>query len=218
MKELMNYKITIPKHLLIFLGLSIGLNILRIVLFGNYSFSYMFWNIFLATLPFVVGTVLLFYNSLGKLTKPLFIIGGIMWILLLPNTFYLITDLIHIDHSHSVPILFDALMLFSCAQFGLYAGIYSLSQMEQILNSKYSQKITSRWIMIIIILTSFGMYLGRFLRFNSWDIVTDAVSLCKAILKIFTHPSLNVSAYTYTILFSVFIYLSYVAYKKINLK
>ena len=218
MKGLMNHKIIIPRHITIMLAMALGFNFLRMAIFGSYSYAYMFWNIFLAFLPFFIGYALVVFSNSGKLTNSLFVVGSLAWLFLLPNSFYLVTDLIHLSHGRMIPVIFDTLMFFSSAELGVYLGIHSVLQMEEILNKRYSQVVTRRVIPVIIILTSFGMYLGRFLRFNSWDILTNTFSLSKEVFRIISHPVIYKDAYLYTILFSVFVYLSLIAYKKINIK
>lgn len=210
------YKIKIPKSITSLLILALVLNILRIFLFDTMSFAYMFWNIFLAFIPFFISSVLIARTDRDNLFKPFFIIGFVLWFLFLPNAPYVVTDLIHIGRIRAVPVMYDAFLLFSSAAVSLLFGFYSLSHMEKLLSLRFSKKNTNIIVFLIILFTSFGMYIGRFLRFNSWDFFTSHNFLLSSVWKIFTNPADNINAYTYTLLFFCFIYISYVSFKNSN--
>lgn len=209
-------KIKIPQQIILLLVLAVVLNIARIFLFNNTTFIYILWNIFLASVPFIISSVLLLYTNKNNIFKPVFIIGFILWFLFLPNAPYVITDFIHLGRIHSVPVMFDIFVLFSSAWVSLLMGLYSIQHIEKILLLKFSHRITNIIILLSILFTSFGMYLGRFLRFNSWDFFTNHNFLISTILKIFTESNNYLNAYTYTILFFVFIYTSYLSFKMIK--
>lgn len=212
------FKIKIPKEILLIISMVFFLIILRIIIFGSLSLVYILWNLFLATLPFVISSVLLKRLKDNNLTKPLFIIGGFFWLLLIPNAPYIITDLIHVGVVHNVPALYDSFLLFGSAWAGMLLGFHSLFHIEQIVRMKYSYKYTNLIISIILLLTSFGIYLGRFLRFNSWDIFFNHFSILKSVWIILSESAGHIEAYLYTALFFVFLYISYIAWKQTHYK
>ena len=209
-------KIKIPKQIIYIYLFAIILNILRVILFGSVAFLYILWNILLATIPFFISSILLIYTKKENIIKPFFIIGFIIWLIFLPNAPYVITDFIHLGRIHSVPVMFDVFVLFSSAWVSLLMGLYSLSHIEKILLLKFTKKATNIFMTIIILFTSFGIYLGRFLRFNSWDIFTSHLSLVSSIWKIFTQSNNYVNVYAYTFLFFVFIYMAFISFKNSN--
>ena len=203
------FKFKIPKSVLVLLALSFILNIFRIILFGKFSLIYILWNLFLALIPFAISSLLLKYLNKNKLNKTLLLIGGIFWLFFIPNSPYIVTDLIHIGEIHLVPVLYDSVLIFSSALAGLILGMHSIYHMEHILAEKYSQKISSFIIIITIAFISFGVYLGRFLRFNSWDIFASPLSFINGVSEIFTNRNILVESVFYTILFFLFIFMSY---------
>lgn len=215
---MLNNKIFIPKSIILLIILAVILNILRVILFDKYSFIYILWNILLALIPFLISTILSFYSNKDKLNKSFFIIGGFFWLIFLPNAPYIVTDLIHIGVVRAVPVLYDSILLFTSAWVGLLLGMYSIYQMEKIIFSRYNKKITDISIFIILLLTSFGIYLGRFLRFNSWEIFTNPVSLLQKMLKIFSYSTYHIEALIYIPLFFVFLYISYISWKNQSIK
>lgn len=212
------YKFTIPKSILILLVLSFVLIIFRIFLFGKFSLMYLIWNVYLALIPFVISSILLKNFNKNELTKGALVVGVIFWLLFIPNAPYVITDLIHIGEIHAVPVLYDTFLIFSSAWVSLLLGLYSISHMEQIFKAKYSQKIASIVIVAVILFSSFGMYLGRFLRFNSWDILSRPMKFIGGVGEIFTNKSDSIEALFYTTLFFFFIIMSYYSWRSTKTK
>ena len=206
-------KLFFPKQIVVLLILTIVLNIARIFIFDSTYFVYLFWNLFLAVIPFVISSVLFYYVKRQKLSKPLIIFGSILWLFFLPNAPYIVTDLIHLGRSHAAPLLYDTFLIFTSAWVGLLLGLYSMQHMERILRMKYSAKATNLIMVAIIFGSSFGMYLGRFMRFNSWDIISDATFLFTKIGHIIVEPSKYIDAYIFTALSFIFIYMFYRAWK-----
>jgi len=172
----------------------------------------------LAFIPFVISSVLLFYSKEKKLNKILFIAGFILWILFIPNAPYLITDFIHLGVIKSVPLIFDIMLFFSSTLIGLILSFYSLFHIEQIIKIKYNKKTTSIIMGMIILLISFGIYLGRYLRLNSWDVFVNHTSLIKNILKIFSESANYTTVFLYTGLMFVSLLLFYKSFKYTNPK
>ena len=184
--------IKIPKQIKYFLFLSIVLNIIRVFLFGNKSFLYILWNVFLASIPFFISSILILnINTKKDVVRPLFIIGFILWLLFLPNAPYVITDFIHLSRAH---LMYDIFFIFASAYTSLLFGLYSILNMERLLILKFSKRIVDIFIVIIIFFTSFGIYLGRFLRFNSWDLFISHDSLFSGIWSIFIQYEGSINA------------------------
>ncbi len=205
-------QIKIPKDVIVLLGLSVVLCVLRVLFFGVYSHLYLLWNLFLALLPFVLSLMMLEYLKMGRLSRGVLIVGLIFWILLIPNAPYIVTDLIHISKTRSIPIIFDTFLLFTSAWAGLVLCFYSFSHIEQIARMKYSHRASSLVMVAVSVLVAFGIYLGRFLRFNSWDVLVSPSSLYGGVSKAFSQSHLGEAA-VFIILSSVFIYTSYIAWK-----
>ncbi len=203
----------IPKSIFLPLVLVFILTILRVILFNRYSLVYILWNLLLAFIPFIVSLFIVYLKKIGKLRDVYFIILGIIWLLFLPNAPYIVTDLIHIGVVRSVPVLYDSVLLFTSAWLGLLLGLNSIFHIEKVLLSKYSKKTTNIIILIILLLISFGMYLGRFLRFNSWDILTNPISFFNKLLESLSTSSYHVESLIYIILFFSFLFVSYFSWK-----
>lgn len=203
----------LPKDIWMIFILAIGLNIARIVVFDSMYFVYILWNIFLAILPFIVSSILSWRENLGKLSKLVFVLGSLIWILLLPNAPYIVTDFIHLGRGHGAPVLYDAFLLFSSAWLGLLLFMYSLRHVENIIRVKYGNIIADIKVPSIILLVSVGIYIGRYLRFNSWDVFTDP-SFFGNTWQTLTHPIHFNEALIFVLPCFFFLYIIYIAWKK----
>lgn len=212
------FKINIPKSIIFLTIFSITLNILRIVIWHKYSFVYILWNIVLAFIPLIISFFLLVFSQKSTNKKIIFIIGGFLWLVFIPNAIYITTDFVHLGVVRAVPIIYDVVLLFTSALLGLIFGLISVSHIEHIIRIKYSKDITITLMSLIIFIISFGVYLGRFLRFNSWDIFAKPVVFLNGLKETFTNINNFVEALCYTILFFFFILILYHCWKSIKIR
>lgn len=208
----------IPKSVRALLIFSVVLATIRIFVFRTATSNYIYWNLFLALIPLFISSLILYLDDKNKLGKISLIGCTILWLLFLPNAFYIVTDLIHVGRIRIVPDMFDIVLVFSGALSGLILGMVSVFKIEEILEKFYSKKLVNFMIMFSILFASFGVYIGRFLRFNSWDIFTDGVFLIKSIREIFLSPIINLAAFLYAALFFAFFYILYITFKRLQLK
>lgn len=187
-------------ELLIFLALifastvSVLMVFIRLEYSGHYSFFFLIWNLILAWLPFWFALAARRYRA--KL--PFLIIWGGLWLLFFPNAPYIITDLIHIYPRHGVPVWYDALMIFSFALTGLFLGIVSLAMMHALVVQRLGRKMGWLFVASVLVLSSFGVYIGRFLRWNSWDLFSNPFLLFQDLATHLFDPYLFMRTAVYT--------------------
>jgi len=138
----------------------------------------------------------------------------IVWLLFFPNALYIITDLVHLDLESNVPKWFDAILLFASSTAGLMMAFVSLYRVERMLSKWVNKKWLSPVILAILFLGSFGVYLGRFLRWNSWDIITHPFSLLSTIAQRVLFPAEHFRAWGVTVILTTFFYILYSVIKK----
>ena len=203
----------IPGQIIILTVFSVVLNFIYLVWADSYFSLYILWNIVLAGIPFFISYNLFRYRKNSGKNLAIYIIGIILWLLFFPNAPYMVTDVIHVGESIGVPKWFDALTLFTSAWVGVMFGIYSLSHIEEMLLTKYSKKISTFLIALVALLTSVGIYLGRFFRYNSWDMVIHPERLFIDIWRIFSMSQEYSNAYFFIFIFFLFILVSYYSWK-----
>lgn len=151
---------------------------------------WLFGNLCLATIPVLCSTAV---RAASARKNP--ILGGLfffVWLLFLPNAPYILTDLIHLGRHPNVPVWYDLAMLVFCAGAGVMLGYLSLLEVHNLMDGKFGK--TTGWAVACgsLMLSGFGVYLGRFLRWNSWNAVTNPLRLAKSMFGVFidsgAHP------------------------------
>jgi len=139
----------------------------------------------------MVSSYLIFYPQKQNHTKSIYFLLFI-WLVFFPNALYILTDLYHLKPRAESHIWFDFLLLFSFAWTGLIFGIISLMDIESIFVKRIGAVKTNVLIVVLLFACSFGVYLGRFLRWNSWDIIAYPFSIMfdigNRVLFPFDHP------------------------------
>jgi uncharacterized membrane protein len=161
----------------------------RIFHTGSLAFIFMPWNLFLAYVPYYISTMVTRRAVTGN--RLVTIIGLILWLLFIPNAFYILTDLYHLADGHRnsrVPEWFDLVLILSFAWNGLLLGVLSTRQVERLLAPDASLLGRLVFLYPVMWLNALGVYIGRYLRYNSWDIVTNPVDLLGDITRMIAHP------------------------------
>lgn len=179
------------------------------------TFVFLGWNLFLAYVPYGLSKKLSQHISWIETTWK-FAIAFVVWLLFIPNSFYIVTDLFHLHKGGTVPLWADLALLLSFAWNGLLLGILSVRQMEKIIAVKC--RIMAEWAFIhpLMFLNAFGIYVGRYLRFNSWDVVTNPFGLAEDVLYLLIHPIRNRFDWSMILCYAILMTLIYTAIKRIS--
>lgn len=167
-------------------------------------YFFLVWNLFLAAIPYILLQVAkqkieLFEN--GKARILLFVI----WLLFLPNSFYIVTDFVHLQKGNPDLFWFDLILLFSFASLGFLFGLLAIQEFKNCFLLFHSPKVIQSSILFISLLSGFGIYLGRFLRFNSWHILTNPFQLIIDTFQTLLSPE----ALLFSALYGSFIFITY---------
>lgn len=206
---------TVHQWLLLSAGFSCFLLAVRMMITQTIEYIFLPWNLFLAFIPYwitwwMTGNVAIIENKIK------FVLALAVWLLFIPNSFYIITDLFHLTHIDTAPMWFDLLLIFSFAWNGIVAGIISLRRVELVVGLAKGQRFAFFLVLSVMWLSAFGIYIGRFLRFNSWDVVAAPFSLLAEIIDMVIHPFLNGHAWGMTLCYAVFMMLLYFMIKKMS--
>jgi uncharacterized membrane protein len=179
----------------------------------TYHYWFLLWNLALAWVPFVFAAIAYSLASARRAVLYVLILAAaILWLAFFPNAPYILTDFLHLGSMGDiVPGWFDVLMLYWFAWTGLILGIVSLYLMQEIVARGLG--MTAGWVFVVVAagLGSFGIYLGRFLRWNSWDIVRRPGPLADELLGRVTDPASQPRLLGFTLLFSLLFLFIYVA-------
>jgi uncharacterized membrane protein len=191
---------------------------IRMIHTGRSTFVFLIWNLFLAYVPYVI-TEALHRRPQWAARRSLFAVLFLAWLVFIPNSFYIITDLFHLgDHynDNRMPQWYDLAMILSFVWNGLLLGILSVRRMEKILQPKLPAHHELFFLYPIMWLNALGVYTGRYLRFNSWDLIADPFQLFRDIAFILIHPLRNYYAWDMIFCFSILMTLMYLMLKKVS--
>ena len=137
---------------------------------GELTYVFMVWNLILALIPYLTGLVIQARSSDASRWGSLLLLG--LWIMFLPNASYMLTDIGHLSGVYSKLMWFDLIMLSSFALTGLLITLLSVFDIHQWLRGFLSTRVS--WLVVVSILYAcgLGVYVGRFLRWNSWDVLS----------------------------------------------
>ena len=197
------------------MAFSVMMVFIRIGFTGSGTFLFLVWNLFLAWVPYVLSAWLML--TPGWINNRLkFMLVLAIWLLFIPNAFYLLTDLFHLGYFRGAPLWFDLMMVVSFAWNGLLLGMLSVRQMEKIILGSFPA--LNEWLFTgpVMLLNALGVYIGRYLRFNSWDIITNPFGLVSDIAQLVLHPFRELYAWGMIGCFAAFMTLIYLTVKRLG--
>jgi len=193
---------------------TISLVVFRVFQTESPVFVFLIWNLILAIIPFLISNSLKF-SSKYKHAKWLLLPMLSIWLLFFPNAPYLITDLFHLKSRAPIPMWYDTILLFSAAWNGILLAFISLYDVEILLRGIFKKTISRIFIFIALVLSSLGIYIGRYLRWNSWDILTQPQVLISDVAELLIHPSINFGVLKMILLFTAFLLTGYLFFRSL---
>lgn len=190
-------------------GLCLLLLTIRILVTKELQYSFLVWNLFLAWLPALLAwRIVHFATARLRFSAICWIIA---WVLFLPNTFYILSDLIHLEVMGGVSKLYDAVMISTFSLTGFLLGLTSIAVVHAWIGRYFKPKAAWLFVAGVIFASSFAIYLGRYLRWNSWSIFTEPLGLLFDVSDRILNPSGDPRSFTTTFLFFVLISVLYVS-------
>jgi len=160
-------------------ALSTSLLAVRIWGSGTITYAFLLWNVGLAAVPTAVALAL---RALVSARRRAAALGAFaVWLCFLPNAPYIVTDFVHLQFRAPIPVWYDAALLAAFAVAGLVLGYASVAEVRSALADEFGERVASLVAFGSLFLCGFGVYVGRFLRWNSWDIVTDPLPLARVV-------------------------------------
>jgi uncharacterized membrane protein len=202
-----------PYRLIISLALLCGVSaillISRMLDTSSFRYTFLFWNLFLAFVPVLLGWWLnLRIRQFGWL-KWEQILLSILWLVFLPNSFYLITDLIHLRPNYEADLLFDITVLMSFIIAGLAFGFLSVYFVHTEIIKRFREKYAYLIIAGLFLLVSFAICLGRYTRWNTWDIILRPAGLLFDVSDRLINPGFHAQTYLTTVTLFLLLFSSY---------
>lgn len=190
-------------------ALSAALSVMRIWYSDAHTYFFLNWNLLLAWAPLAWALVLWRISRRAYASRLLMLLLLAGWLIFFPNAPYIVSDLIHLQARDGVPLWYDAIMIFSFAWNGLILGFLSLWIVQQLVARWLGRGLS--WVLVALTLgaTGFGIYLGRFERWNSWDILFHPRGLARDVFYYALNPLTNPRLVGVTLLFAGFLLIAY---------
>ena len=157
----------------------------RAVVAKDLHFAFLPYNLVLAWIPLLLS--LRVYTLYARRSPRFWLLAAVAlaWFFFFPNAPYIVTDLVHLKTRAPIPRWFDMIMMMSFAWTGFFLGYLSLYQMQEVVRAWRGRHTSWYFVLGMLALSSFGIYLGRFLRWNSWDVLFQPVGLARDLVKSF---------------------------------
>jgi uncharacterized membrane protein len=180
---------------------------------GTGDLDYLLWNLALAWVPLVAALAIDDVRSMPlRLQLPLLAV----WLAFFPNAPYLVTDLIHInpDDQTAIGLLGDAALV-SVAPVGLALGFSSLMLVERTVRERFGGRLALTVAVLSLALASLGIYLGRVVRLNSWDLLTRPRLVGSVLHQLVLDPLAHPLAVVATIALAVTLSVLYLRFRRL---
>jgi uncharacterized membrane protein len=186
----------------------ISLSLLRVAFTGTSGFLFLNWNLVLAFIPWLLTSFMILWELTSTVAILLVMTG---WLLFFPNSLYILTDLIHLGRVEGAPAWLDLILLLSFAWTGLCFGFASLMDIEGKLSTRFGlrRRTVTLFSIGMLFLAAFGIYLGRFLRWNTWDLLGYPGALLDDIFDPFADPAHNLRFWGFTLAMGTLLNLMY---------
>jgi uncharacterized membrane protein len=168
---------------------AVGLVVLRQRLTGEWRYENLVWNLFLAWIPFVFAVVAYDRDRRGRHLLAV-LVPAAVWLAFLPNAPYLVTDYMLLREIAGVPVWFDVVMLTSFAWTGLVLGFVSVYLIQSIARRRAGAVAGWACSLAALGLCGIGIYLGRVLRWNSWDLAVQPTAVLGDVFERLQTPKL----------------------------
>jgi uncharacterized membrane protein len=182
---------------------------------GYWGFFFLNWNLFLAFIPWALTSISFIKPKIQHSVLSIAILL-VFWLLFFPNAPYIITDLFYLRAVKNMPVWYDTLMFLSYAWAGMLYGFLSLWDIEHILGRKLPKPAVTVLSAFLLFVGSFGIYIGRYLRWNTWDLFTRTSEILTDIGDRFANPFEHMTTWGVTLFMGLFLNIVYWSFRLVK--
>jgi uncharacterized membrane protein len=181
----------------------------RIAISGHWRQLYLVWNLFLAWLPLIFALLIARFDSSDKLRGWRSVSAALAWLIFFPNAPYILTDLTHLRSSSHERFWVDLTLILLFGLTGLVLGFLSLYLMQRVVARRFGWPAGWLFTAAVAGLSGFGIYVGRFLRWNSWDILINPLALLGDIARWLLNVPRSPGLLIFPVLFATLLLIAY---------
>jgi len=185
---------------------------IRVILDGNLRYAFLVWNLLLAWLPLIFALLLCEHHVQGGRRRWRLAGWGVTWLLFFPNAPYIFTDLTHLTNRFYPHYWTNMLLILSCALTGLMLGFVSLYIVQSVVADRFGRLTGWLFIAGVTGLSGVGVFMGRFLRLNSWDVLWRPLYMFQSAGDWAADPFNDVRPFIFSTLFAVFLFIAYLMF------
>lgn len=190
--------------------LGVAFFVVRATWSDSFLHKFLMWNLFLAWIPYLCALAMAVLHARHARAWQ-YVIPALVWLLFFPNAAYLVTDLVNLNEQPPVPYWYDIAFFATLAWTGLLLAVASLFIVQRMVKDAWGAFWSWIVVLFVIGLNGVGIYLGRFLRWNSWDILTDPLQIVRDAAMPFLHPIAYRHSVAVMLVFSALLFVCYVS-------
>lgn len=179
-------------------------------------YSNLVWNLVLAWVPYLASLWAIATQRSFPRYRWLLLVPGLLWLVFFPNAPYIITDFLHLEKRPAIPLWYDILLLVTFAWTGIFLAIASLRNMQELVTHYFGRLLSWLFVGFALGLSGLGIYLGRFERWNSWDVLLEPRKILGDITQPLENPTGNLSFFGFTLLITAFLLVVYLMFISIQ--
>lgn len=192
-------------------GLAVALLAARVLQSRSPSFMFLCWNLVLAWVPLLLARWASRLSSQGVRGRWLLVLLA-LWLLFFPNAPYLVTDFLHLRARRAIPMWYDVGLLTAFAFTGMVLAMRSLEAVQRLVQARLGRWAAWSTVMLASLLAGAGIFIGRFLRWNSWDAVFRPRTVLADAAHRFLHPGTYPRSWGVTLVFGALLLALYIAW------
>ncbi len=196
--------------------LSVGLFAFRVSYSGKWYYDNLPWNLFLAWVPYVCSVWAVAWGRLYPSRWWMLLLPGALWLVFFPNAPYIVTDFYHLEKRPPIPLWYDIGLLTVFAWTGCFLAITSLRAMQMLVRRWTNRFVSWIFVAIALGLSGVGVYLGRFERWNSWDLFLHPTRVLEDLAVPLMNPWNNLRFVGFSLVFTAALLVIYVIFVSVT--
>jgi len=196
--------------------LATGFFAFRVGYSGKWYYDNLPWNLFLAWVPYVCSLWSAAWHRLYPDRWWLLLLPGALWLVFFPNAPYIVTDFYHLEKRPPIPLWYDIGLIATFAWTGCFLAIASLRTMQSLVRRRVNGVVS--WVFVAIALGSsgVGVYLGRFERWNSWDLLLHPGKVLRDLAVPLINPLHNLRFVGFSLMFTALLLVIYLMFVSVT--
>ena len=201
------------KRLAVLSAFCVVIEIFRIFFVISLNYIFLPWNLLLAWIPVTFAI-----QASGEKSTWKFLAWLSAWLIFFPNAPYIMTDFLHLKPRDNFPFWYDSMLIYSFAFTGLMLGIVSALIIYKKLKTLLPAFAARGFLFLVMITSGYGIYVGRFLRYNSWDLITNPFAFFTDTALRLIHPTSYPRTYGVSLMAGVLLCLVFSVFESFTLK